>query len=84
MYSELISLLLIVEFHKDLLMKSSKSQPTGSVPFPEVNMIKFHQSRHEKSHDLNCGRDRGQKIKSNHVSHLARNNELHHQQCKEG
>ena len=56
-YSKLISHLLVAEQHNDLLMKNNESQPTGSVPFPEVNTTNFHQFKHEKGR----GPIRGQK-----------------------
>ena len=37
-YSEL-SCLLVVEQNNKLLMKNHQSRPTGSEPFPEVNVI---------------------------------------------
>ncbi|XP_068312549.1 uncharacterized protein [Pyrus communis] len=36
-YNHLISVLLVAEQNNELLMKNHQSQPTGSVPFPEVN-----------------------------------------------
>ena len=41
-YFELISHLLVVEQHNELLMKNHESWPTGSMPFPEVNTVYFH------------------------------------------
>ena len=40
-YSELISCLLVAEQNNKLLMKNHQSCPTGSEPFPEVNVILF-------------------------------------------
>ena len=77
-YSKLISHLLVAEQHNDLLMKNNESQPTGSVPFPEVNTINFHQSRREKG----CGPSRGRGRNFNRGDRLALNNNLQHQQCK--
>ncbi|KAK4719500.1 hypothetical protein R3W88_017838 [Solanum pinnatisectum] len=77
-YSELISHLLVVEQHNDLLMKNHESRPTGSMPFPEVNTTNFHQSKRGKGR----GRDRGRGRNFNHGNRLALNNNLHHQQCK--
>ena len=38
-YLELISCLLVVKQNNELLMKNKQSRPTGSEPFPEVNVI---------------------------------------------
>ena len=73
-YSELSSHLLVAEQHNDLLMKNNESQPTGSVPFPEVNTTNFHQSKREKGH----GRGRN----FNNGDRLALNNNIQYQQCK--
>ncbi|XP_070018170.1 uncharacterized protein [Nicotiana sylvestris] len=37
-YSELISYFLVAEQHNALLMKNHEARPTGSAPFPEVNL----------------------------------------------
>ncbi|XP_074567163.1 uncharacterized protein LOC141823846 [Curcuma longa] len=37
-YSELISCLLLAEQNNELLMKNHEARPTGSTPFPEVNV----------------------------------------------
>ena len=52
-YSELISCLLVAEQHNELLMKSHQSRPTGSEPFPEVNVILF------QTHGRGRGRSHG-------------------------
>ncbi|XP_028766617.1 uncharacterized protein LOC114724435 [Neltuma alba] len=38
-YSELISCLLVAEQNNELLMKNHESHPTGSTPFPEVDVV---------------------------------------------
>lgn len=38
-YSDLISCLLLAEQNNELLLKNHQSRPTGSAPFPEVNVI---------------------------------------------
>ncbi|XP_010322038.1 uncharacterized protein [Solanum lycopersicum] len=81
-YSELISHLLVAEQHNDLLMKNHESRPTGSMPFPEVNTVNFHQSRREKGRGPSRGRGRGRGRNFNHGDRLALNNNLQHQQCK--
>ncbi|CAN6676777.1 unnamed protein product [Malus baccata var. baccata] len=37
-YNQLISVLLVAEQNNELLMKNHNSRPTGSAPFPEVNV----------------------------------------------
>ncbi|XP_068307520.1 uncharacterized protein [Pyrus communis] len=37
-YNQLISVLLVIEQNNDLLMKNHQTRPTGSAPFPEVNV----------------------------------------------
>ena len=52
-YSELISCLLIAKQNSELLMKNHQSRPTGSEPFPEVNVIL------SQTHGCGCGRSPG-------------------------
>ena len=40
-YSQLISCLLVVEQNNELLMKNHEANPTGSAPFPEVNVTAY-------------------------------------------
>ena len=54
-YSELISCLLVAEQNNELLMKNHESRPTGSAPFPEVNVATHGPSFRGQSH----GRGRG-------------------------
>ncbi|XP_074342545.1 uncharacterized protein LOC141680140 [Apium graveolens] len=50
-YSELISVLLLAEQNNELLMKNHQARPTGSTPFPEVDVV--------TSNDFGRGRGRG-------------------------
>ncbi|XP_015163432.1 uncharacterized protein [Solanum tuberosum] len=77
-YLELISHLVVVEQHNDLLMKTHESRPTDSMPFPEVNTANCRQSKRGKGH----GRGRGRGRNFNHGDRRALNNNIHHQQCK--
>ncbi|OMO99037.1 hypothetical protein CCACVL1_03959 [Corchorus capsularis] len=52
-YSELISCLLVAEQNNELLMKNHESRPTGSAPFPEVNVATH------KNYNYGCGRGCG-------------------------
>ena len=45
-YLELISCLLVPEQNNELLMKNHQSCPTGSEPFPEVNVISSQTQTH--------------------------------------
>ncbi|XP_021809586.1 uncharacterized protein LOC110753087 [Prunus avium] len=38
-YSQLVSCLLLAEQNNELLLKNHQSRPTGSAPFPEVNVV---------------------------------------------
>ena len=40
-YSQLISCLLVAEQNNELLMKNHEARPTGSAPFPEVNVTAY-------------------------------------------
>jgi gag-polypeptide of LTR copia-type/Zinc knuckle len=51
-YSELISCLLVAEQNNELLLKNHESRPTGSNPFPEVNVVNYENFK---------GRGRGRK-----------------------
>ncbi|KAL0447516.1 UNVERIFIED_CONTAM: hypothetical protein Slati_1879500, partial [Sesamum latifolium] len=54
-YSELISCLLVAEQNNELLLKNHESRPTGSAPFPKVNVATCNHYNHE----LYRGRGRG-------------------------
>ncbi|KAK4733404.1 hypothetical protein R3W88_007665 [Solanum pinnatisectum] len=41
-YSELISCLLVVEQHNDLLKRNHEARPTGTSPLPEENGVEAH------------------------------------------
>ncbi|XP_056694867.1 uncharacterized protein [Spinacia oleracea] len=60
-YSELISCLLVAEQNNELLMKNHEAPPTGSTPFPGVNVTSHYgiESKN-KDHASSSGRDRGQ------------------------
>ncbi|XP_074304379.1 uncharacterized protein LOC141639092 [Silene latifolia] len=56
-YSELISCLLVAELNNELLMKNHESRPTGSVPFPEVNVTSRNENKsNANSYTRNGGR----------------------------
>lgn len=69
-YFELLSHLLIVEQHNDLLTKNHESRFVSSMPLPEGNYANYHQqergcgSYHGRSFD----HGRGRKINYNHAS----------------
>ena len=52
-YSQLISCLLVAEQNNELLMKNHEARPTGSVPFPGVNVTAY------QPHNQIQGRGRG-------------------------
>ena len=54
-YSKLISCLLVAEQNNKFLMKNHLSRPTGSEPFPDVNVI----SSQTHGRGRGCGRSRG-------------------------
>ena len=56
-YSELISILLLAEQNNELLMKNHQARPTGSTPFPEVNVVTTDD--HGPSKQYGRGRGRG-------------------------
>ena len=56
-YSELISVLLLVEQNNELLMKNHQARPIGSTPFPEVNVVTSNE--HGKNKQFGRGRRRG-------------------------
>lgn len=66
-YAELISCLLVAEQNNELLLKNHESRPTGSNPFPEVNVV-FNKSVYgrgrgrgrRRGHYHGRGRGRGQ------------------------
>ncbi|KAK5825309.1 hypothetical protein PVK06_020125 [Gossypium arboreum] len=58
LYSELISCLLEVEQNNELLMKNHGIHPTGSTPFPEVNVAVHNNYENRKYRGHGCGRGR--------------------------
>ncbi|XP_058727029.1 uncharacterized protein LOC131598447 [Vicia villosa] len=70
-YSDLISCLLVAEKNNELLMKNHEARPTGTTPFPEVNVARHDHYRknrgrgraYARGHDRNyahgLGFDRG-------------------------
>ena len=56
-YSELISVLLLAEQNNELLMTNHQARPTGSTPFPEVNVVTSNE--HGKNKQFGRGRGRG-------------------------
>lgn len=59
-YSELISCLLVAEQNNELLMKNHESRPTGTAPFPEVNVASHDQGQNNgRGRGRNNGRGRG-------------------------
>ncbi|KAK4399936.1 hypothetical protein Sango_1099700 [Sesamum angolense] len=56
-YSELISCLLVAEQNNEILLKNRESRPTGSVPFPEMNVATRNHYNHEPYHDHSRGRN---------------------------
>ncbi|KAK4284185.1 hypothetical protein QN277_001051 [Acacia crassicarpa] len=76
-YVELISCLLVAEQNNELLLKNRESHPTGSTPFPEVNVVtnEYFSSRgrgRKGGYIRGCGHGRG---RSNHRYHGGRSNE---------
>ncbi|KAK4404374.1 hypothetical protein Sango_0806000 [Sesamum angolense] len=64
-YSELISCLLVAEQNNELLLKNHESRPTGSAPFPKVNVATRNHYNHESyrgrghNHSHGRGHERG-------------------------
>ena len=56
-YSELISVLLLVEQNNELLMKNHQARPIGSTPLSEVNVVTSNE--HGKNKQFGCGCRRG-------------------------
>ena len=55
-YSQLIACLLVDEQNNELLMKNHEARPTGSTPFPEVNVTAYQP--HNQIQGRGCGRGR--------------------------
>ncbi|KAL0401514.1 UNVERIFIED_CONTAM: hypothetical protein Slati_4181300 [Sesamum latifolium] len=56
-YFELITCLLVAEQNNELLLKNHESRPTGSAPFPEVNVATSNHYNHEPYHGQGRGRN---------------------------
>ena len=67
-YSKLISCLLVAEQNNKLLMKNHQSRPTGSEPFPEVNVISSQTHGRGRGRGRGCGRGRGRGQNSQHYN----------------
>lgn len=77
-YSELISCLLVAEQNNELLMKNHQSRPTGSAPFPEVNVTSSYGRGRGRGHYRGRGRGRGRSNtwqRGGHDSKTNKNNE---------
>ena len=55
-YSELISCLLVAEQNNELLMKNHEARPSGSAPFPEVNVSTYKTYGRGRGYDRGHGR----------------------------
>ncbi|XP_058784027.1 uncharacterized protein LOC131658788 [Vicia villosa] len=60
-YSDLISCLLVAEENNELLMKNHEARPTGTTPFPEVNVARHdhYRKNHGRGRAYARGRGRG-------------------------
>ncbi|XP_059635484.1 uncharacterized protein LOC132277659 [Cornus florida] len=74
-YSKLISYLLLAEQNNELLMKNHQSRPTGSVPFPEVNVSSFHGHGRGRGRACSGGRGYGRN-RNNYHNHNGHNSSL--------
>ena len=54
-----LSCLLVAEQNNELLMKNHQSRPTGTEPFPEVNVISSQTKGRGRSHGWGRGQGRG-------------------------
>ncbi|KAH1096924.1 hypothetical protein J1N35_013845, partial [Gossypium stocksii] len=57
-YSKLISCLLVAEQNNELLMKNHGIRPTGSAPFPKVNVAVHNNYKNRKYRGRSHGRGR--------------------------
>ncbi|XP_074336793.1 uncharacterized protein LOC141673966 [Apium graveolens] len=74
-YSDLISCLLVAEQNNKLLMKNHESRPTGSSPFPEVNVATYNFGRgHGGGHGCGRGRGRGNQVRNNYYFKQGKSN----------
>ncbi|XP_020207825.1 uncharacterized protein LOC109792800 [Cajanus cajan] len=79
-YVELVSCLLVAEQNNELLLKNHEAQPTGSAPFPEVNVATYDKQTsgcgYGHGRGNNRGRDRGSKGSCGH-SYMVKNSFSH-------
>ncbi|KAK9666143.1 hypothetical protein RND81_07G005100 [Saponaria officinalis] len=66
-YSELVSCLLVAEQNNEILMKNHQSRPTGTDPFPKVNVMKYE--NRNKGHADIRGRGRGRGRENTRVNY---------------
>lgn len=59
-YSDLISCLLVAEQNNELLMKNHEARPTGTAPFPEVNVATHDHYGQTRGRGRGRGRGHGQ------------------------
>ncbi|XP_058775221.1 uncharacterized protein LOC131649477 [Vicia villosa] len=58
-YSDLISCLLVAEQNNELLMKNHEARPTGTTPFPQVNVARHDHYRKNRGRGRAYARGRG-------------------------
>ncbi|XP_058775195.1 uncharacterized protein LOC131649450 [Vicia villosa] len=58
-YSDLISCLLVAKQNNELLMKNHEARPTGTTPFPEVNVARHDHYRKNRGRGRAYARGRG-------------------------
>ena len=84
-YSELISVLLLVEQNNELLLKNHQARPTGSTPFPEANAVTSNDFGRGRGRGFGRGRGRGRARGrdfgrgQNHYNFSNFKKKLHHQ-----
>ena len=75
-FSELISVLLLVEQNNELLLKNYESRPTGATAFPEANVV-ASSSRQNYTRGRGRGHERGWNCYKNRGGYAR--NVTHHQ-----
>ncbi|KAK5819101.1 hypothetical protein PVK06_024060 [Gossypium arboreum] len=84
-YFELISCLLAAEQNNELLMKNHGIRPTGSAPFPKMNVAVHNNYENRKYRGRSCGRRRSGGHGRGHISnryHGGHNNDTSNHQKK--
>ena len=78
-YSQLISCLLVAEQNNELLMKNHEARPTGSTPFPEVNVTAYqpHNQIQGRGHGRGRGRGQGRSCRFGNCSGHSKNPSRH-------